>query len=175
MLVKSAPAATPTNTVKTMYYDSINSVLGKIYLLADEQGLRQLILASDGFTPDSHWEHHPVFMAPYIKQLTEYLSGKRKTFTLPLAPQGTDFQRQVWQAISDIPFNHHRSYQELATRLNQPCAMMAVGMAKNVNPIPIIIPCHRVKYEHSKQCSCRYGKGFIDQLQALEKGEVSLI
>ncbi|MGF1725500.1 methylated-DNA--[protein]-cysteine S-methyltransferase [Photobacterium nomapromontoriensis] len=158
-----------------MYYDYLDSVLGKVYLLADEQGLRQLTIASGGFTPHSHWEHNPQFMAPFISQLTEYLDGKRKQFTLPLAPQGTEFQRQVWHALVNIPYNSQYSYQQIAETLNQPCAILAIGTAKNVNPIPIIIPCHRVASEVDAQDSCRYGQEMISQLRALEKGELSLL
>ena len=171
----AAPRLTLTNTVMIMYYDHLDTVLGKIYLLADEQGLRQLTIASGGFSPDSHWEHNPEFMAPYITQLAEYLDGKRKQFTLPLAPPGTDFQQQVWQAISEIPYNSHRSYQQIAAHIEHSTAVLAIGMAKNVNPIPIIIPCHRVATEAEAQQSCRYGQDLICLLRELEQGKLTLL
>lgn len=157
-----------------MYYDSLDSVLGKIYLLADEQGLRQLLIASAGFTPNAQWQHDPQFLSPYITQLAEYLSGQRKVFTVPLAPEGTDFQRQVWQALTEIPYNSLRSYQQIAEHIAHPCAIMAVSMAKNVNPIPFFIPCHRVASATEAQLSSRYGHTLINQLHALESGEITL-
>jgi methylated-DNA-[protein]-cysteine S-methyltransferase len=85
---------------------------------------------------------------PLIKkaasQLAEYFDGKRKTFNLPLAPEGTEFQQKVWQALQAIPFGETRSYGEIAAQIGRPKASRAVGMANNRNPIVIIIPCHRV-------------------------------
>jgi len=157
-----------------MYYDYLDTVLGKIYLLADDQGLRQLTVGSGGFCPDSSWDHSPEFMREYITQLQEYLQGQRKAFTLPLAPQGTHFQQQVWKAICAIPFGSSYSYQQIAEKIHQTTAFQAIGMAKNVNPIPIIIPCHRVKSDHDQQSQCRYGQDIIAQLLALESGKLTL-
>lgn len=79
-----------------------------------------------------------------IKQLTEYFEGKRKDFTIQLEPLGTEFQKNVWNALLKIPYGETRSYKEIAEGINSPKACRAVGMANNKNPIPIIIPCHRV-------------------------------
>jgi methylated-DNA-[protein]-cysteine S-methyltransferase len=78
------------------------------------------------------------------KQLGEYFEGKRKSFDLPLAPHGTDFQVSVWKALRSIPFGQKRSYKEVAAMLGKPGAARAVGMANNRNPVAIMIPCHRV-------------------------------
>lgn len=78
------------------------------------------------------------------RQLTEYENGTRKVFELPLHLKGTDFQRQVWNALLEIPFGETRSYQEIAIRIGKPKALRAVGGACNRNPIGIIVPCHRV-------------------------------
>lgn len=77
-------------------------------------------------------------------QLLEYFSGIRRTFDLPLAPQGTPFQQRVWTALRDIPFGQTRSYRDAALTAGCPQGFRAVGMACNRNPIPILIPCHRV-------------------------------
>jgi methylated-DNA-[protein]-cysteine S-methyltransferase len=77
-------------------------------------------------------------------QVQEYLAGKRKEFELPLDPQGSAFQQQVWSALSNIPYGETRSYQQVAQMIGKPQAMRAVGGANNKNPLPIIIPCHRV-------------------------------
>lgn len=78
------------------------------------------------------------------KQLTEYEMGSRKIFDLPLHLIGTDFQKQVWNALLEIPYGETRSYQEIAIRIGKPKALRAVGGACNRNPIGIIVPCHRV-------------------------------
>ncbi|KLV09011.1 6-O-methylguanine DNA methyltransferase [Photobacterium aquae] len=157
-----------------MYYDYLDSVLGRFYLLADEQGLRQLTLASSGYSVNDCWQRNPDFMAPFTTQLSEYLAGTRKEFSLPLAPQGTDFQKQVWQALTEIPYNSQRSFQQIASYIAHPCAFQAIGMARNVNPIPIIIPCHRVATDNESSLSSRYDKPLITLLRQLENGEITL-
>ena len=77
-------------------------------------------------------------------QLLEYLNGQRETFDLPLAPQGTPFQQQVWKALQAIPYGQTRSYKDIALEVGLPKGFRAVGMANSRNPIPIFIPCHRV-------------------------------
>ena len=77
-------------------------------------------------------------------QMAEYLAGERHDFDLPLAPDGTDFQRRVWQALCDIPYGVTRSYADLAAATGNPRAVRAVGQANSRNPIGIVIPCHRV-------------------------------
>ncbi|MDR2157421.1 MAG: methylated-DNA--[protein]-cysteine S-methyltransferase [Clostridiales Family XIII bacterium] len=78
------------------------------------------------------------------KQMREYFSGERKGFDLPLNPQGTAFQRRVWDCLIKIPYGQTRSYKEVAADAGNPNACRAVGMANNRNPLPIVIPCHRV-------------------------------
>lgn len=77
-------------------------------------------------------------------QLSEYFAGKRKTFELPLRPEGTEFQRRVWAALSEIPYGETRSYGQIAATIGNPGAGRAVGMANHKNPLPIVVPCHRV-------------------------------
>lgn len=77
-------------------------------------------------------------------QLSEYFAGKRQSFDLPLAPEGTPFQQQVWQALQAIPFGETRSYGDLAASIGKPGAARAVGRANNRNPLSILIPCHRI-------------------------------
>jgi methylated-DNA-[protein]-cysteine S-methyltransferase len=78
------------------------------------------------------------------RQLGEYFAGTRRAFELPLAPRGTPFQRATWQELSDIPWGTAISYGELARRLGRPGGPRAVGQANGANPIPIVVPCHRV-------------------------------
>ncbi|HEY1098105.1 MAG TPA: methylated-DNA--[protein]-cysteine S-methyltransferase [Myxococcota bacterium] len=86
---------------------------------------------------------HPI-LALTVAQLRDYFAGERTTFSLPLAPRGTDFQRAVWTALTTIPFGETRSYLQLATQLGNPAATRAVGAANGRNPISIVVPCHRV-------------------------------
>jgi methylated-DNA-[protein]-cysteine S-methyltransferase len=79
-----------------------------------------------------------------VRQLEQYFAGKRKVFDLPLAPEGTEFQRKVWDALCGIPYGETRSYKQIAEVIANPKACRAVGMANNRNPISIVIPCHRV-------------------------------
>ena len=77
-------------------------------------------------------------------ELEEYFEGRRHTFDIPLAPNGTDFQRSVWRALTAIPYGQTISYAELARRVGNEAAVRAVGAANGRNPIPVIVPCHRV-------------------------------
>ena len=77
-------------------------------------------------------------------QLQEYFAGRRKTFDLPLAPRGTDFQCSVWRALSAIPWGAVCSYADIARAIDKPTAVRAVGAANGRNPLPIVVPCHRV-------------------------------
>ncbi|MDE6777902.1 MAG: methylated-DNA--[protein]-cysteine S-methyltransferase [Alistipes sp.] len=78
------------------------------------------------------------------RQLTEYFAGTRRDFDIPLAPAGTLFQQEVWRALRDIPYGTTRSYKSVAEAVGRPQACRAVGMANNRNPLPIVVPCHRV-------------------------------
>src|SRR5690242_4567781 len=87
--------------------------------------------------------HNPV-VREATQQLTAYFAGERTEFDLPLAPEGTEFQKRVWKALVEIPFGETRSYGELARSIGKPAAVRAVGAANGRNPIGIIVPCHRV-------------------------------
>src|SRR5690606_5230010 len=78
------------------------------------------------------------------RQLEEYFAGKRRDFDLPLSPRGTDFQRSVWTTLAAIPYGRTWSYLDLARRIGKPSATRAVGAANGRNPLPIVLPCHRV-------------------------------
>ncbi len=90
---------------------------------------------------DSAW---PEVLRQAARELTEFFAGTRRTFTVPLAPVGTPFQQQVWRALQNIPYGATCSYRDIACAVGRPAACRAVGMANHCNPIPIIIPCHRV-------------------------------
>ncbi|MBO5340647.1 MAG: methylated-DNA--[protein]-cysteine S-methyltransferase [Oscillospiraceae bacterium] len=112
--------------------------------LASEDGitLSRLYLPSDPLP--RIMPHETPLLAEGRRQILEYLSGSRRQFDLPLAPKGTAFQRRVWSALTAIPFGQTRSYKDIAMAVGCPGGFRAVGMANHANPIPIIIPCHRV-------------------------------
>ncbi len=103
--------------------------------LPDDTGLQ---------APDPDWRESPDDWRDAAAQIADYLAGKRDDFDLPLAPKGTDFQQRVWRALQAIPRGQTRSYGDIARKIGQPGAMRAVGLANGRNPIPLIIPCHRV-------------------------------
>lgn len=104
-----------------------------------------------------------------IKQLNEYLDGKRSSFDLMLEPTGTEFQNKVWNALKEIPFGETRSYGEIANIIGNEKAARAVGMANNKNPIAIIIPCHRVIGANGKLVGYAGGINLKERLLNLEK------
>ena len=94
--------------------------------------------------PESEWIFSEKPFAAAREQLTAYFAGKRKTFDLPLRPTGTEFQLQVLDELQKIPYGTTVSYGDIANRIGRPKAVRAVGAANGRNPLPIIIPCHRV-------------------------------
>lgn len=108
----------------------------KLYVVGDE-ACETAFTATDG-------EPKTQLLELAASQLTEYFAGKRKAFDLPIRPQGTEFQRKVWQALCRIPYGEIRSYGEIALQIGNPKACRAVGGANHKNPILILIPCHRV-------------------------------
>jgi len=109
------------------------------------------------------------------KQLDEYFAGKRKTFDLPLAPKGTPFQLSVWNELLAIPYGSTRSYQEVANAIGRPAATRAVGAANGANPIPIVVPCHRVIGANGSLTGFGGGIDVKRRLLALEAGERLLL
>ncbi len=104
------------------------------------------------------------------KQLDSYFAGKRKTFDVPLAPHGTAFQTRVWSALTKIPFGETKSYGAIALTIGSPKAVRAVGAANGRNPIPIIIPCHRVIGANGSLTGFGGGMAWKELLLDLEKG-----
>jgi methylated-DNA-[protein]-cysteine S-methyltransferase len=103
------------------------------------------------------------------EQLQSYLFGRRKNFTLPLALSGTDFLLRVWKSICTIPYGETRSYQKIAQSIGNKNASRAIGLASNHNPIPILIPCHRVIGANGKLIGYRLGLRIKAYLLELEK------
>lgn len=108
-----------------------------------------------------------------ISQLQAYFAGTRRAFTLPLELHGTDFQLRTWQALSEIPYGETRSYSEQATAMGQPQAVRAIGHTNGLNPVSIIVPCHRVIAKSGKLAGYAGGLAAKEYLLALEAGESS--
>lgn len=123
------------------FYHQLNSPLGMLTLQATENAL--ISVQFGAYTVPGDKEQSQI-LSEAVSQLKAYFEGRLKQFNLPLAPVGTAFQQQVWQALIDIPYGTVAGYGQIAGRLGKPGGMRAVGMANNRNPIPIIIPCHRV-------------------------------
>ena len=130
-----------------MLYTHIDSPVGPLLLASDNDGLRLIEFHAPRYAMqrDADWrEGDNAVLRITRAQLDEYFAGKRRDFDLPLAPRGTDFQRNVWQTLATIPYGATISYAQLATRVGKPTAMRAVGAANGRNPLPIVLPCHRV-------------------------------
>ena len=124
------------------------SPIGELLLTASESALTGVWFPGKGrvtaAAPDDGREPANGILVRACEQLAEYFAGSRTTFAIPLAPAGTPFQRRVWDALRAIPYGTTLSYGELARRLGDLRATRAVGAANGRNPIPIIVPCHRV-------------------------------
>lgn len=103
------------------------------------------------------------------EQIEEYIAGRRKQFTIPLAPAGTEFQMRVWEELKKIPYGETRSYKDIAQAIGQPGASRAVGMANNKNPLPLLIPCHRVIGADGKLSGYAGGVELKERLLELER------
>ncbi|MGV7120060.1 methylated-DNA--[protein]-cysteine S-methyltransferase [Sphingopyxis sp. 550A] len=132
----------------THAFKTIWSPVGELTLVADAKGLAAILWEKDRpgrvrLGPLAEEPEHPVLVETE-RQLGEYFAGKRRTFDVPLSFSGSDFQKQVWEALLTIPFGETRSYGEIAQQVGRPTASRAVGAANGRNPISIIAPCHRV-------------------------------
>ncbi len=129
-----------------MFYDYVESPVGPLLVAGNGEGLKHIEFPRRGkrARPEPEWERSPRELREVTKQLKDYFAGKRTRFDLKLAPGGTEFQRQVWKALRAIPYGKTISYGELAGKIGNPKAVRAAGGANSKNPIPIVIPCHRV-------------------------------
>lgn len=149
-----------------------------LYLAATTQGLCRITWPSESFDVLTAWVSKQLpqailrqdseFMSPYLLQVQEYLAAERQVFTLPLDLRGTAFQTSVWQALTRIPYGETRSYSEIAGAVGSPAAVRAVGTANGANPVPIVVPCHRVIGKNSALTGFRGGLQVKEELLRLE-------
>ena len=151
-----------------IFHYTYDTMLGSVTFVEEDGAL---LAISTSRLYEGIWQETDTIKEAH-QQLTEYLKGERKTFDLPLNLKGTDFQKQVWMALCDIPYGETRSYKQIAESIGNPKAVRAVGMANNRNPLLIVVPCHRVIGANGKLVG--YGAG-IEKKEFLLRLEKSLL
>ncbi len=157
----------------------VETPLGQLRVAVTEAGVARIALPRSsgsgfaGWLRNMYGDAERVPWLPLLdkvtQEVTEYFANKRRDFSLPLQPLGTDFQRAVWSAIADIPYGETRTYSEIARTAGRASAVRAAGSATGANPIPILIPCHRVIAAHGKLGGFSGGLDAKRRLLALER------
>ncbi len=126
-------------------YTYLESLVGWVLVAGTANALRHISFAGENqYRPGSDWVEDAGPLEDAIAQLSDYFDGGRTAFDLPLKPRGSPFQRDVWAALQTIPYGQTRSYGDIARQLGKPGSSRAVGAANGANPLPVVIPCHRV-------------------------------
>lgn len=159
-----------------VYYTEIDSSIGKLLLTATNYGMTGIHFSADErpeMVKDSMEEgrDHPVLQEA-VDQLLDYFCNRRQGFTVPLSFDGTDFQKAVWRELLEIPYGETRTYAEIAASIQNERAVRAVGQANRSNPLPILIPCHRVIGKNNKLTG--YAGKQVDKKEFLLKLEGAL-
>jgi len=159
------------------FYCYHQSPLGPLLLVSDSTALTQINFPSHGHPTQAkpEWQKDEQPLREVIRQLHAYFSAELESFDVELAPDGTPFQQRVWKELLEIPYGETISYGELARRIGNPNASRAVGLANGSNPIPIIIPCHRVIGSNGKLTGYGGGLPIKERLLALEKRQLRLL
>jgi len=125
-----------------MFYYFYETPIGRLQIFADSEYITRISFFEK--KTQNAIEKETFLIQKMRSELDEYFNGKRKSFEVPVKPSGTSFQQSVWKALQEIPYGETRSYKQIAEMIGKPTACRAVGMANNRNPIPVVIPCHRV-------------------------------
>jgi len=163
--------------MEPIFYTHIESPVGRLLLAGNPDGLRSVSFAVSkrAETPQENWTEDKAAFPEVIRQLRAYFAAELRDFDLPLAMDGTQFQLRVWRALQEIPYGGTTSYGQLAAKIGNPKAMRAVGLANGRNPIPIIVPCHRVLGSDGSLTGFGGGLENKQKLLALEKGQLRLL
>ena len=163
--------------MNAVFYNWYDSPVGRLLLAGSPAGLSLVRFPRDKHAvrvvPD--WIEDRTVFTPVIGQLEEYFAGRRRYFELALRPEGSQFQRAVWTELRSIPYGETISYKDLARRVGKPQAFRAVGAANGANPIPIIIPCHRVIGNDGSLTGFGGGLPLKRRLLELESRQLSLL
>ena len=141
------------NMIETLWFYKLETVIGKIVIIKSKNGLRSIDLFDEEVLVNqktTRFIESKEKCENEINQLLEYFSGKRKDFDLTLDIEGTDFRKRVWKELTNIPYGEVRSYKDIAVAIGNEKAVRAIGQANKANPIPIVIPCHRVIGKNNK-------------------------
>lgn len=141
------------NNNENLYFYKLNTFIGSIFIVKSKKGLRSIEIINDNWlniNKKYNLIENKKICKDEIKQLEEYFLGKRKNFDLIFDIEGTNFRKKVWMELLKIPYGEVRSYSDIAKAIGNEKAVRAVGQANKANPIPIIIPCHRVIGENKK-------------------------
>lgn len=158
-----------------MYKKYVNLPVGKIEIIEENEKIIELNIYNEEKNEQKNniIEKDTKLLLEVEKQLREYFEGKRTKFEIPLNPKGTEFMKKVWKELLKIPYGETRTYKEIAEKTGNSKASRAVGMANNKNPIPIIIPCHRVIGSNNKLVGYALGLDMKKYLLDLERKVVS--
>ncbi|QSH40217.1 methylated-DNA--[protein]-cysteine S-methyltransferase [Lentisphaerota bacterium ZTH] len=155
------------------FYTRFKTVFCEVILVGDDNGLCNLHLnTGEGkrhFEISEDWKRNDEFFSKEIRQIKEYFEGKRTSFSIKTNPAGSEFQKRVWQALAEIPYGEVRSYKDIAKTVGNSKACRAVGMANSKNPLPLIIPCHRVIGADGKLTGFAQGLDIKEKLLKLEE------
>jgi len=156
------------------YYDTWATPVGDFSAAVDEKGALLATAFGDVDSLRTRYdadeiEHSPKRLAAVCREVNEYFSKKRQTFSVPMAPAGTPFQQSVWAALQRIPSGETRTYGQLAAQLGRPAASRAVGRANATNPISLLVPCHRVIGANGKLTGYAFGEPIKQKLLAHER------
>jgi len=136
------------DTAMKYQFQKLATPIGTIYLVASGKSLHAIIFAKNWSEAKKNFDELELLETPVLKatkkQLSDYFIGRRKTFTIPYEIHGTDFQKRTWRSLTEIPFGKTWSYKQQAIVVKSPKAVRAIGRTNGLNPLPIIIPCHRV-------------------------------
>jgi methylated-DNA-[protein]-cysteine S-methyltransferase len=153
----------------------IESPIGRIEITSDGRAVTSLSIERAGSLPyDELDEKSTKLLDLAARQLAEYFSGARREFELPVAPHGTEFQESIWKQLADIAWGETRSYGELGIASGRASAGRAVGGAVGANPIPIILPCHRVLAGNNKITGYSAGNGVPTKVWLLEHESITV-
>lgn len=149
------------------------TTIGRIGIAEENGSITNLYFETDAIPQNVELSATEVIREAF-RQLDAYLGGELQTFSLPLAPHGTDFMRTVWMALCKVPYGKTASYKEIAAAAGRPKAARAVGLANNRNPIPLFIPCHRTIGADGKLVGYRGGLDIKKILLAIENNHVAV-